>query len=301
MKKRSIFYIIAAGVLWGTSGLFVDYLAPYGFSSLHMVVVRGGVSLIVLALYVLICDKRAFCINKKELFLFACSGLGLFGTAACYYAAMQVSSVSTAVILMYTAPVIVMVYSVTFLGETFTRWKGLSVACMMIGCALVSGIIGGLKFSLLGIVLGFLSSISYSAYNIFTKMQMRKKSNPISATLYCFAFMTLLALCVSKPMAIPVLIMQKPFALTIALVGLAVVTALLPYLFYTLAMKTLPAGTASSLAIVEPMSATLFSVIFLNEALGLSSLIGIILILGSVFLLSRNEKDIADNSGGEVK
>lgn len=297
MKKHSILYIIIAGILWGTSGLFVDYLAPYGFSSLHMVTVRGGVSLIVLALYVLICDKRAFCMNKAELLLFACSGLALFGTAACYYAAIQVSSVSTAVILMYTAPVIVMIYSVTCLGETFTLRKGVCVACMIIGCTLVSGIIGGLKFSVWGIALGLLSSISFSAYNIFTKIQMQRKSNPVSATLYCFAFMTLFSLCVSKPMEIPILVIQKPFALTVALFGLAVVTALLPYLFYTLAMKTLPAGTASALAIVEPMSATLFSVIFLNEALGVPSFIGIILILASVYLLSRSERE----SGGDVK
>ena len=55
-------------------------------------------------------------------------------------------------------------------------------------------------------------------------------------------------------------------------------------------MRDLPAGTASALSIVEPMAATVFSVVLFHEAMSVASVIGIVLILLAVFLLSRDEK-----------
>ena len=78
--------------------------------------------------------------------------------------------------------------------------------------------------------------------------------------------------------------------LTIPLIlALGIVTFVLPYLLYTLALKELPAGTASALGIVEPMAATVFSVVIFREALSVYSVVGIVLILLAVFLLGKAE------------
>lgn len=289
-KMRAFIYIILAGVLWGTSGIFVNILAPYGFSSLQMTAMRAVVSSAALAMYILISNRQLFKTTGRELILFAASGLGLFGTASCYYSAMQKTSIATAVVLMYTAPVIVMIYSVLFFGEKLTRLKAVSVASMLVGCALVSGIIGGMEFDALGIAIAFLSGISYSAYNIFTKMEMRHKSKPLTATFYCFVFMMLICLAVSNPVEIISLSAVKPGLIVPVIIALGILTGVMPYFLYTLALKELPAGTTSALAIIEPMSATVFGIVLFNERLTVQSLCGIILILGAVFLLSRSEK-----------
>lgn len=289
MKKSAFLFIIAAGVLWGTSGLFVNFLAPYGFSSLQMTAARGVVSAIAMAVYTFFYDRKLFRASGWELLLFALSGVSMFATASSYYTAMQYTSVSTAVVLMYTAPIFVMAYSVAFFGEKLTKLKLISVLGMLVGCALVSGIVGGLKWSAFGIFMGFVSGITYSAYNIFTKIQMRRPCHPITATLYCLIFMACLALSVSHPGEMVVTAMQKPALLFPMLVALGICTCVLPYFLYTLALKALPVGTAAALGIVEPMAATVFSVILLGEPLGLFPAIGIILILGSVFLLSRGD------------
>ena len=290
MKTRAFLYIILAGILWGTSGLFVHLLSPYGFTSLQMSAMRGVVSALCMIVYALIKDRSLFRISKRELILFALSGLGIYGTATCYYVSMQLTSVSTAVVLMYTAPVIVMVYSVLVFGEKMTVLKGISVGAMLVGCCLVSGIIGGLKVNIPGILIGLLSGISYSAYNIFTKMQMRRNSKPMSATLYCFSFMAIYALIFGNPAGAAQIVAQYPLETLPYVAGIGVATCVLPYCFYTLAMKVLPAGTATSLGIVEPMAATIYSVVLLGEKLSVSSLCGIILIIGAVFLLSRNKE-----------
>ena len=44
MKNKAFIYIIIAGLLWGTSGIFVHYLAPLGLSPLQMASIRGTVA-----------------------------------------------------------------------------------------------------------------------------------------------------------------------------------------------------------------------------------------------------------------
>ncbi len=289
MKRNSIFLICLAGVLWGTSGLFVNFLAPMGFTTMQMVCMRGTVAAISMVLYVLFFNKSLFKITGKQLLFSLGSGISMFGTGAAYYAAIRASSVSTAVILMYTAPVFVMAYSVAFLGERLTKKKFLAVLFMLVGCALVSGIIGGMTLNLSGILLGLLSGVAYSAYNIFTKLQMRRNDNPVTSTMYCFLVMAILTLIFANPVEL-VNTGVKSGAMVLPLgIGIGICTSVLPYFLYTVSLKYLPVGTASALGTVEPMAATVFSVAILGETLQIPALIGIVLIIGSVVLLSKNE------------
>ncbi len=289
MKKKAFFMIILAGLLWGTSGIFVHFLAPYGFSSMQMTLFRSLVSVLLISLYALMKDRGIFKAKPAELLLYSGSGLSFFGTATCYYFSMQATSVSTAVVLMYLAPVIVLFYSVAFLGEKMTKVKSLAIVSMLIGCGLVSGIIGGLRFDVFGICMGFLSGISYGAYNIFTKIEMRRGSRPLTASLYSFIFAALIAFCFCKPEMIPAYIQQNVGDTLGLILGMGVLTSVLPYVFYTTAMKHIQAGTASALGIVEPMAATVYSVLLFSEKLSVFSVIGIIMILFSVFLLGKSE------------
>ena len=290
MKTKAFIYIIIAGIGWGSSGIFVNFLAPYGLTSLQMTATRGTVSLIALLAYMLIKDRTLFRARPKELLLYAGAGISLFFTMACYYSAMQLTSISTAVTLMYTSPIFVMIFSVIFLGERFTVPKLISVILMFGGCMLVSGIVGGFKFSLPGILLGFGAGLAYTAYNVITKIEMRKKCHAISATFYTFLFMTALAYAVSKPIGLFRTAAEHPLPVIPLLILLGVCTSIVPYFLYTVSLKTLPVGVASSLSVIEPMSATLFGIFFgqLPDAL---SWIGIAMILVAVFLLSRGDEE----------
>lgn len=289
MKKSAFFYIVLASVLWGTSGLFAHYLRPFGFTSVQMTLMRGIVSMIIMVGFVLIKDRKLLLAPKKELLLLLGSGASLFGTATAYYASMEASSVSTAVVLMYTAPVFVLIYSVLFLGEKLSFIKGGAVAVMLVGCALVSGIVGGMEFSLWGIIFGMLSGISYSAYNIFTKILTMHKVPAVTVTSYNFVIMTVLGLITAKPLNMIECAAAAPTITVPLMVGIGICTCILPYLFYTLGLKEIPAGTASSLGIIEPLSATIFSVCFLGEALTLPLIIGMILICGAVITLAKQK------------
>ena len=289
MKTKAVIYIVLAGILWGTSGIFVHFLAPYGFSSFQMASIRGTVSATCMSLYVLLKDKSIFKVSLRNLLLYAASGAAMYLTGSTYYTSIQTSSVSTAVILMYTAPVFVMIYSVIFFKEKLNFLKTLSVLGMLIGCALVSGIVGGIVLNLKGILFGLAAGLSYTAYNIITKIQMRKKCNPLAATLYCFIFMAIISMFVTPPSTTLNIAAANPAAIPF-MIGVGIFTSVFPYFLYTLSLKILPVGTASALGIVEPMAATVFSVAFLGEVLGIYPAAGIVLILASVVILSLNKE-----------
>ena len=288
-KKLSFALIVLAGLCWGTSPIFVHYLAPYGFTSQQMTAVRGTVSFVCILLFVLISNRKLFKIKPKDLLLCAFVGATLFGSAFCYYTAMQMTSASTAVVLMYTAPIYVMLFSVFFMGEKFSKQKLIALIMMLIGCCLVSGIITGLKFHVIGILVGILTSFVYAGYNILTKVAVQKKIEPLTVTLYSFMFMSIISLSVCRPLDLISNISSVPFTTIPLCIGLGIVTFVVPFFLFTWSMNHLPAGIASALSVVEPMAATVFSAVLFKEIPDLVSMIGIVMILAAVYLLSRTE------------
>ncbi len=284
--KKAFFYIVFAGLLWGSSGIFVHFLEPLGFTSMQMTLGRELSAAIVMAAYIFFVDKKLFRTTFRELVLYAMSGVSMFLAAALYYRAMQITSVSTAVVLMYTSPIFIMICSFAFFGEKFTTIKTIAVVAMLCGCGLVSGIVSGFNVNLVGFLFGIGSGIAYSIYNIVTKIEMIKRCNPKTATVYCLMFAALSALIVSKPWQAAEIIAARPSG-GLLLAACGIFTCVVPYFVYTLALRDIPAGTASSLGIIEPMSATLYSVLFLGERLNIYSICGIVLILGAVLALSR--------------
>ena len=290
MKKSALIYIAVACTGWGMSGVFVNFLSPWGFTSLQMTFIRSITMFLCMLAYAIVKDRKLFEIPLTGLILTIGSGLSFFGTASCYFFAMVESSVSTAVVLMYTAPIFVMIYSVVFLGERLTKVKTLCVVLMLLGCGLVSGIIGGFSFAPKGILFGLISGLCYSSYNIFTKIQMKKGLNPVTVNLYGFLFATLAGGIIGDVTQIPLMVAQEPPLLLPLVILLGIVTAVVPYLTYSVALKHIPAGTASSLSILEPMMATVISVAFLNEHIGIFSAFGIIAILTAVSVLAKSEE-----------
>ncbi len=296
MKKLSFAFVILAGVLWGTSGLFVQLLAPYGFTTLQISAVRGGVSFVAVALFALLFDRSLFRVRWWELLLCLFIGVALFGTGNCYFYALQLTSISTAVVLMYTEPALVMLFSVLFLKEKITPLKLVSLCTMLFGCVLVSGILGDFKPNPVGILIGLLSGVSFAAYNILTKIAVDKGMRPLSVTLYGFLFASSLSLALSNPVELVRTAASALGETLPLLVAIGLVSFVAPYLLYTMAMRALPVGTVSALGIVEPMAATVFGILFLKEHLTVLSAVGIAAILLAVVLLGLAENKATEKT-----
>ena len=286
-KSKAYIFIILSSFLFGTSGIFVRLLSPYGFSSMQMTAMRGIVSAVALSLFALITNKKLFKTTLKELCLFILSGVFMFGAAFFNYTAMEHTTIATAVVLMYSAPIYVLLFSVLFLKEKLTGMKIIAVSVMLVGMALASGIVGGMEFNFWGVFFAIAAGVAYAAYSIVVKIEMKRGNDPMTAMIYCYMVMGLLSSLRANVPDMVGLTAQDPPLLIPLILSIGLFTCAVPYLMYTVSLKKIPAGTASALSLIEPMAAILYSVVFFNEPLTWTLVIGVVLILGAVFLLSR--------------
>ncbi len=289
MKKLAVLLVIISGALWGTSAIFTTELKKFGFDALNIAFMRNTVAAICMIVFALIYKRDNLKISAKQILLYILVGVTLYGNGALYYAAMGHISISIAVVLLYIAPAVVTIYSVIAFKEKFTLGKCLAVVMVIVGTALVAGIVGDIKLSAFGLFLGFMSGISYSVYNIGIKYEMKRGDDPVVATAYAFVISALVSAIIGRPAQTMQVIMNN-FQPSVLLwcVLLGIVTAALPYFIYTYAMKKLPAGVTTSLGCVEPMTASIISFTVYSEPISVYSIVGIVLILASVVLLSKD-------------
>ena len=290
-QKRNIgpVLIILAGCFWGSMGIFVRKLTGYGFSPIQIVTLRITVAALVFCLVLLAKDRSGFRIALRDLPLFLGLGFGsiLFFTV-CYFSAITIMPLSTAAILLYTSPIWIMLMSALFFREKLNGVKLVALALAFAGCVLVSGI-SGEGLTLTGLLLGLGSGIGYGLYSILGTVALRKYS-PYTVTTYTFLFAAAGAWLVCGPadMVSKFNAADNVPGLLLFCVLTGLVTAVVPFLAYTLGLRTVEAGRAGILATVEPLVAALVGIIVFSEPLTLLSGLGIVLILAAVVLLNRN-------------
>lgn len=286
-KKLDLTLIIIAACFWGSMGIFVRKLAAFGFNSIQIVSIRVTLAALIFCLFLLVKERSGFRISPGDITLFLGLGLGsiLFFTV-CYFSAITVMPLSTAAILLYTSPIWIMLMSALFFHEKMDGRKILALLLAFGGCVLVSGI-SGEGISLTGLLLGLGSGIGYGLYSILGTIALRKYS-PYTVTAYTF----LIAAAGSWIICRPVDMISK-FEKADDLAGLvffciltALVTAVIPFLSYTIGLRSVKASKAGIIATLEPVVATIIGSICFSESLSLLSGLGIALVLAAVVILN---------------
>lgn len=293
MKRTAPLCIIIAGILWGMMGIFVRWLGTYGFTSIQIASLRITVGAVIFLIITFLFDRDRLRIRMRDLGWFA--GLGICSIllfTVCYFTTITMASLSVAAILLYTAPIMVMLMSLVLFGEKLTMRKALALILAFLGCVLVTGFGGGAEISAAAIGFGLLSGFGYGLYSILGTYVLKKYS-PVTVTTYAFLCGGVGALFVCD---LPDMIRKIQRAEgRMGLAGLifltSFVTAVLPYLFYTIGLVSVKASSASIMASIEPVVATIAGVLVFREALTPFSLAGILLVLGAITLLNLSPED----------
>lgn len=288
MKKLAPVFVLAAGTLWGLMGIFVRKLGTYGFSSLQIACLR---ILFGAALFLMItgCYRRELLkIRFRDVGLFLGMGLlSLLLFTVCYFTTIHLASLSVAAILLYTSPIWVMLLSAVCFREKITGRKLLCAAMAFGGCVLVSGIGSAASLSPVVIVTGLMSAVGYGLYSIFGTFALRKYQ-PLTVTTYAFLFGAAGAAILCKPAEIVTVIASapNPAGLVLFLIVTAFVTAVLPYLLYTVGLSHMRASAAAIMASIEPVVATAAGALVFGEGLTIPAFAGIALVLGAIVVLN---------------
>ncbi len=285
--------VITAGVLWGLMGLFVRNLDSYGITSMQIVALRAVFTALIMAVVTLIYDRKLFRIKLRDWWCFFGTGIcSIVFFNFCYFRTITLTSLSAAAILLYTAPVMVMIMSVFLFKEKLTVTKIIAAAVAFAGCMLVTGAAdGSLALNSVGVLTGLGSAFGYALYTIFGEYALKRGYNSITITLYTFIFASVGVLPFANLPDLAGKTATNPQVIVWGAV-LAFVVTVLPYLVYTIGLRTVEAGKASVMATVEPVVATLVGVIAFAEPLNASGVAGIILVAISLAMLNiKTEKE----------
>lgn len=283
-------FVILAGSLWGAMGIFVRGLASCGLSSIEICFVRMLVATLLMTGYFFVFNKKALKVKLRDLWCFVGTGvfsLTFFGY--CYFTTIQMTSMSVAAVLLYTSPVFVLILSAILFKEKITKKKIACIVIAIMGCALVSGLIGsasGVNLPLKGILFGLGSGLGYGLYSIFGRFAIKRKYGALTITYYSFLFSTIALLFLINPSKIINKLSTGQVDINIIyVIGTAIVVTILPYIFYTLGLTKIENSKAAVLACIEPIMATVFGFIVFHEVLSVGEIVGVALVIIAIILL----------------
>lgn len=292
-EQKGYMMIGLAGSLWGTLGLFGKLLFKYNFTPQLTVFCRLFIAFWILFIIILFKDKNLLRIDKRGL-KYTCL-IGVFSQGVynlLYFQSIQKTTIATAVVLLYTSPIFLIIMGKIFYKEMLNKEKYISLLLCVIGCFLTvtGGSLKVLNVNLTGVLMGVGAGFSYALVTILSKAII-DEYNPMTIIFYGFGFGWLFLMPFSNP---AILIHTKyNFSLVILLLGLALIPSVFSYLLYipglSYGVEASKAGIISSLEIVVSV---IISFMVFGENLWGIKLIGIILVLLSIVVVNKQKIDI---------
>ncbi len=278
--------IAGAAALWGSIGIFVGFLNDEGFSSLEIVAWRVITAALFLSIYLRICNPNLLRIKPSHIRYFVGTGiLSISFFNWCYFTAIRETSLSVAVVLLYTGPAFVVILSRMFLNEKLTGQKIVALLITIPGILLVAELIpeGG-TFTAYGILTGIGAGFGYALYSIFSKAALVKYP-PMTIIFYSFLTASIFLLPFSGIFSQQTIERLSNPNIVLMIAGMCLLPTILAYLLYTEGLKRIEAGKASITAMLEPVTAALIGVFVFEEILTALQITGIILVLVSVLMI----------------
>lgn len=283
MPAGTLFVMLAA-LFWGVSGGIGSILMADGWDPFMVSFYRGFIGFLVVFIWLMLRPHHSGLANRKLWFWSAIAGIGVAGNFAFYFISISQGSVAVAATLMYCAPVFVYLVSFALKLERPTMAKWAAIALVMFGIVLLTQLyeISASGLTLIGVGSGLLAGLSYAVF-IFGFKYAAPHGSPQAILSIAFAVLAILLIIPSdiKQIVSALNAPVWPLFLTLGILG-----AGLSFVLYIIGLKHTAPALASMVAMVEPVTATLFGVFVLNENLGGIQVIGMVLILATVTTLS---------------
>ena len=303
---RGIVAILAASVIWGTTGTaasFAPAVSPLAIGAFAMG--GGGLLLVLSALGELVQSRALLRRHWRSLLI---GGLSVAVYPLAFYSAMRLSGVAVGtVVSIASAPLFTVVLESLISGKRVSRRWGISFVVGALGIALLAlgrspAKVGTASSAMayLGVALGLLAGLSYAVYSWVARHMIEQGVDSKAAMAGMFGVAALLLL--------PSLVVtgHNLFA-SVTHAGVALYMAFIPmfigYLCFGYGLRYVAASTATLVTLLEPVVAVLLAVLIVGEWLSLAGWVGIPLIMLSLLLqtvqwpLGRGRRERSDSTG----
>lgn len=284
-KSLPYIYILIAGITWGMIGLFTRRLLAGGFTPSDIVLTRNFGGLLLMTVLFFFMDRSIFRIKLRHIPYFLGTGVvSVVLFTLMYFSCQEQCSLAVAAILLYTAPVFVMLMSALLFRESITKKKLLALVVAFAGCVFVSGVFsGGLSVTTAGLLMGIGSAFFYALYSIFARYAL-VHYQPLTVTYYTFLCAGIASMFVASPIKVLELLSADPASPVVAL-ALVAISTVIPYVLYTKGLVHVESSKASIIASVEPVAAALVGVFAFGEPMNVSVVLGLFCVLTSICIL----------------
>ncbi|TVP73290.1 MAG: DMT family transporter [Gemmatimonadales bacterium] len=276
--------VALAALCWGLAGGIGGILLDDGWDPFVASFYRGLVGLAFVLVWLALRPKGSGLSSPRLWFWSVVAGVGVAGNFAFYFVSIANGSVAVAATLMYSAPVFVFVASFALGLERPTGLKFVAIAAVMVGIALLTQIhdVGGSGITLIGVGAGLLAGVCYALF-IFGFKYAAPHGSPQAILTIAFAVLAAILVWPGESDQL----FAAPGSPDLALIlALGVVGAGLSFVLYVVGLKHTAPAAASIVAMVEPVTASVFGVAILDESLAGLQLLGMGLILVTVTALT---------------
>lgn len=294
MKKQKtwlgVVCVIAASVIWGSTGLFVRNLNDVGFANIDKVETRALIGSLVTGIFLLIKDPAQLKIRLKDAWCFLGTGImNMLLCGICNYYCIQNSSLAIAGAMIQTGPMFALIFGGLIFKEKITPRKVVAIILTFTGCVMASGLSGSERLTPLGFLFGIGSGIAYSMYSVFSRAAINRGYESTTITFYSFLFCAIGSAAFANWANMAQAVVAVPSTLLWAL-GFGIINGCGGYVLYTKGLQNIETGKASILCSLELVTNVMIGLLVYHEVLNPAIGIGLILIFTGIIISSLAPK-----------
>ena len=279
--KYYVMYIVSL-LIFGSNGVFASHI---DMTSAEIVCMRTLIGSLALILVLLISrTKLDWAVMKREAFRLIAAGICLGVNWALLFEAYKLMSVSIATLTYYLAPIIVLLLSPLLLREKQSARAYIGMCAAVVGLVLAVGL-GDTSVTATGLIVGLGSAVFYAGLIIFNKKIDGVTGLPLTT------IEMVIAACVMLPYVLLTggyVGFPPDMEGTLYLIFLCLVNTGLACWLYFSSMNRLPARAVALFGYVDPVSALIFSAVFLGDRMGVLQIAGAVLVFaGAAFGQSK--------------
>lgn len=281
--------LIVALVMAGSNGIIASGIS---LPNLQTVLMRTIIAASALGLLLVVSHTRLKAAeHKREAGLVALAGASLAATWLFLFEAYDLVGVGLSTVLMYCAPIIVMVLSPIVFRERLTRTKVVGFCVVVLGAALVNGVALNGGMSAYGVGCGLASALCFASMLILSKKASHIDGiEKVFIEIASAAVVVMLYSFVCHGVTLHMVLAEASSdMLPLMALGLS---AAIGNFFYLKGVDKLPMQSVAVLGYVEPLAAVGLGALVLGESLLPLQLVGATLIIaGAVYSeVSRKAK-----------
>lgn len=272
--KNSYFRYFAALLMFGMNGIVASHIALTSYEIVFTRTLIG--SLLLIAIFALTRQTVHLLQNKKHTLWLIISGIAMGTSWVFLYEAYQRIGVSIASLAYYCGPVIVMILSPVLFREKLTWPKMAGFLAVLVGMFCVNSLALSEVNTTIGLFCGIMSAVMYAFMVIFNKKAKSITGLENSMWQLLTSFLTV-AVFVGLKQGFVIHIESGDW---IPILILGIFNTGIGCYFYFSSIGGLPVQTVAICGYLEPLSAVVLSVLFLQESMTTVQVIGAMLILG---------------------